>query len=205
MTPRCILPEKEYAGYIFDLDGTLVDSMPLHHRAWRHALKNNGAPYEAFLWDEFVAHGGMAAPDIVADLNRIYGLQMDPEAVAAEKRERYDYLLESEQLPIIPETVELVRRLKEAGIPYAIGTGSVRHGALNTLRSAGIEDLFPIIITPDDIPPGRGKPNPDIFLLAAQHMGVEPTACVVFEDAEPGLQAAAAAGMDSVTVAPAQG
>ena len=205
MTPRCILPEKVYAGYIFDLDGTLVDSMPLHHRAWRIALKNNGAPEEAFMWDEFVAHGGMAAPDIVADLNRIYGLSMDPEAVAAEKRTHYDTLLETEQLPIIPETVGLVRDLQAKGIPYAIGTGSVRHGALNTLRSAGIEELFSIIVTPDDVPPGRGKPNPDIFLLAAEKMGVEPTACVVFEDAEPGLQAAAAAGMDGITVGPAQG
>lgn len=202
MTPRVSIPQKQYAGYIFDLDGTLVDSMPTHHRAWLRALRENGAPPHAFLWDEFVAHGGMAAPDIVADLNRIYNLSMDTEKVANQKRAHYDYLLESESLPIIPETVNLVRSLQAAGIPYAIGTGSVRHGALNTLRSAGIADLFPIIITPDDVPPGRGKPNPDIFLLAAQQMGVPPHSCVVFEDAEPGLQAAAAAGMDSVTVAP---
>ena len=194
------MPEKFYSGYIFDLDGTLVDSMPVHHRAWLHALRNNGAPAHAFLWDEFVAHGGMAAPDIVSALNTKYGLNMEPETVAAEKRARYDYLLEHEALPIIGETVELVKQLKERGIPYAIGTGSVRHGALNTLRSAGIEELFSIMVTPDDVPPGRGKPNPDIFLLAAEKMGVAPTDCVVFEDAQPGLEAAAAAGMASVVV-----
>lgn len=201
MTQRVTLPDKTYTGYIFDLDGTLVDSMPVHHRAWLHALRNNGAPAHAFLWDEFVAHGGMAAPDIVADLNRTYGLNMDCESVAAEKRARYDYLLETETLPIIPETVELVKRLKEQQIPYAIGTGSVRHGALNTMISAGIDNLFDIIVTPDDVPPGRGKPCPDIFLLAAKQMGVQPTECVVFEDAQPGLDAAAAAGMASVRVA----
>lgn len=201
MNSRVNIPEQRFGGYIFDLDGTLVDSMPVHHRAWRYALQQNGAPHEAFLWDEFVAHGGMAAPDIVEALNKKYGLQMDPQSVAAQKRHRYDLLLETEQLPIIPETVNLVRQLKEQGIPYAIGTGSVRHGALNTLRSAGIEELFDIIITPDDVPPGRGKPCPDIFLLAAQQMGVEPSNCVVFEDAEPGLEAAAAAGMSGVTVA----
>lgn len=201
MTQRVTIPDKTYAGYIFDLDGTLVDSMPVHHRAWLHALRNNGAPAHAFLWDEFVAHGGMAAPDIVADLNRTYGLNMDCESVAAEKRARYDYLLETETLPIIPETVELVKRLKEQQIPYAIGTGSVRHGALNTMISAGIDNLFDIIVTPDDVPPGRGKPCPDIFLLAAKQMGVQPTECVVFEDAQPGLDAAAAAGMASVRVA----
>ena len=200
MTQRVTMPEKLYSGYIFDLDGTLVDSMPTHHRAWLHALRNNGAPAHAFLWDEFVSHGGMAAPDIVATLNKTYGLNMEPETVASEKRARYDYLLEHEALPIIGETVELVKQLKERGIPYAIGTGSVRHGALNTLRSAGIEELFSIMVTPDDVPPGRGKPNPDIFLLAAEKMGVAPTDCVVFEDAQPGLEAAAAAGMASVVV-----
>ena len=200
MTQRVTMPEKFYSGYIFDLDGTLVDSMPVHHRAWLHALRNNGAPAHAFLWDEFVAHGGMAAPDIVSALNTKYGLNMEPETVAAEKRARYDYLLEHEALPIIEETVELVKQLKERGIPYAIGTGSVRHGALNTLHSAGIEELFSIMVTPDDVPPGRGKPNPDIFLLAAEKMGVAPTDCVVFEDAQPGLEAAAAAGMASVVV-----
>ncbi len=200
MTSRVTIPEKTYAGYIFDLDGTLVDSMPTHHRAWRDALQNNGAPYEAFLWDEFVAHGGMAAPDIVAELNRIYGLNMDPETVAAEKRARYDKLLETESLPIIPETVNLVRNLKQQGIPYAIGTGSVRHGALMTMRAAGIAELFDIIVTPDDVPPGRGKPCPDIFLLAAEKMGIPAPQCVVFEDAQPGLDAAVAAGMATVTV-----
>ena len=201
MTQRITIPVKVYSGYIFDLDGTLVDSMPTHHRAWLYALRQNGAPAHAFLWDEFVAHGGMAAPDIVSALNRAYGLNMEPERVAAEKRARYDFLLETETLPIIEETVTLVKQLKQQGIPYAIGTGSVRHGALNTLHSAGIADLFDIIITPDDVPPGRGKPCPDIFLLAAKNMGVDPTECVVFEDAQPGLDAAAAAGMASVTVA----
>lgn len=202
MSSRVTIPEKQFGGYIFDLDGTLVDSMQTHYKAWRWALKTNGAPHHAFLWDEFLAHGGMAAPDIVADLNHTYGLQMEPYTVATMKREHYDYLLETEQLPIIPETVGLVRELQAAGIPYAIGTGSVINGARATLRSAGIEELFPIIVTPDDVPPGRGKPEPDIFLLAAERMGVPAAECVVFEDAEPGIQAAIAAGMAYVRVAP---
>lgn len=201
MSARVTLPEKKYAGYIFDLDGTLVDSMETHYRAWRQALQENGAPHEVFLWNEFLAHGGMAAPDIVATLNSRYSLHMNPSAVAARKRECYDNMLETEQLPIIPETVGLVRELNAAGIPYAIGTGSVINGARATLRSAGIENLFPIIVTPDDVPPGRGKPEPDIFLLAAERMSVPPTECVVFEDAEPGIQAAIAAGMGYVRVA----
>jgi beta-phosphoglucomutase family hydrolase len=200
MSARVTLPGKEYAGYIFDLDGTLVDSMPTHYKAWRWALKKHGAPHEVFQWEEFVAHGGMAAPDIVADLNATYGLSMEPETVAEEKRNRYAWLLLNETLPVIPETVNLVKRLNEQGIPYAIGTGSMPAGASDTLRSAGIADLFSIMVTPADVPPGFGKPRPDIFLLCAQRMGVEPGQCVVFEDAEPGIQAAIAGGMDYVRV-----
>ena len=200
MSARVTLPEKAYAGYIFDLDGTLVDSMPTHYKAWRWALKKHGAPHEVFQWEEFVAHGGMAAPDIVADLNATYGLSMEPETVAEEKRNRYAWLLLNETLPVIPETVNLVKRLNEQGIPYAIGTGSMPAGASDTLRSAGIADLFSVMVTPADVPPGFGKPRPDIFLLCAQRMGVEPGQCVVFEDAEPGIQAAIAGGMDYVRV-----
>lgn len=200
MSTRVILPEKTYAGYIFDLDGTLVDSMPVHYKAWRWALREHGAPPEVFRWHEFVAHGGMAAPDIVADLNATYGLRMEPETVADDKRNRYAWLLQNETLPVIAETIELVRRLKEQGIPYAIGTGSMPAGAMETLQSAGVDDLFSIMVTPADVPPGYGKPRPDIFLLCAERMGVNPRECVVFEDAEPGIQAAIAGGMDYVRV-----
>ncbi len=201
MNTRVTIPEKKYSGYIFDLDGTLVDSMPTHYRAWRWALQKHGAPHGVFMWDEFVAHGGMAAPDIVADLNARYGLSMEPELVAEEKRNRYAWLLVNETLPVIPETVALVRQLKEQGIPYAIGTGSMPAGATETLQSAGIADLFTVMVTPADVPPEYGKPRPDIFLLCAERMGVKPSECVVFEDAEPGIQAAIAGGMDYVRVA----
>lgn len=201
VTKRIDLPGKIFAGYIFDLDGTLVESMPLHHRAWRMALQNHGAPADVFQWNEFVAHGGMAATDIVKDLNSCHELAMDPPAVAEEKRANYARLLEEEGLDIIPETVELVHRLREQRIPYAIGTGSFMPGAVATLRAAKLEELFPIIVTPEDVP--HGKPAPDIFLKAAERMNVPPAECVVFEDAEPGLRAAAAAGMACVRVLPA--
>ena len=202
MTPRVQIPTHTYGGYIFDLDGTLVDSMPTHYRAWRMALANHGCPPHIFRWAEFNAHGGMAAHHIVADLNRQYGLNMPHHEVADEKRANYAHLLHTTALPVIHETVELVRTLRRRGIPCAIGTGSALPGALATLESAGISHLFDIIITPDDVPPGRGKPQPDIFLLAAQRMGIPAAECIVFEDAEPGLRAAQAAGMASARVAP---
>ena len=202
MSARVVMPERRYGGYIFDLDGTLVDSMPTHYRAWRKALAEHGAPPHAFRWREFTAHGGMAAPDIVRDLNRTYGLSMDAEAVAQYKRDCYTRILETESLPQIPETCGLIRRLHELGIPYAIGTGSLMPGPLETLGAAQLHIPFPIIVTPADVPPGCGKPAPDIFLRCAELMGVDPHNCVVFEDGAPGLRAAAAAGMDAVTVGP---
>ena len=201
MSARVVMPEHRYAGYIFDLDGTLVDSMPTHYRAWRKALAEHGAPPEAFRWREFTAHGGMAAPDIVRDLNRTYGLSMDAEAVAQYKRDCYTRILQTESLPQIPETCALLRELHALGIPYAIGTGSLMPGPLETLGAAGLLDLpFPVMVTPADVPPGRGKPAPDIFLRCAELMGVSPADCVVFEDGAPGLRAAAEAGMAAVSV-----
>ncbi len=202
MSARVTIPERRYCGYIFDLDGTLVDSMPTHYRAWRQALAEHGAPPEAFRWKEFTAHGGMAAPDIVRDLNRIYRLSMDAEAVAQRKRDCYTRILQTESLPQIVETCTLVRELYQLGIPYAIGTGSLMPGPMETLRAAGLDVPFPIMVTPADVAPGRGKPAPDIFQLCAELMGVPPAECVVFEDGAPGMRAAAAAGMAAVSVGP---
>lgn len=200
MQARVTLPEKQYKGYIFDLDGTLVDSMPTHYRAWRSALKHYGVPSDAFRWDEFVSHGGMSAPDIVRELNGRYGMDMDAEEVGSYKRDCYTRLIHDGQLPCIRETADLVRSLVERGIPCAIGTGSLMPGPLETLSAAGMQDLFSIIVTPADVQ--NGKPAPDIFLRCAELMGVAPADCVVFEDAEPGMRAARAAGMDLVVVGP---
>lgn len=194
---RVLLPEKKYAGYIFDLDGTLVDSMPLHYKAWRLALEKAGAPYEAFLPEEFYSCGGKSARDVVLYICEKYGVVMDPDAVSEDKRATYLNLLEREGVTPIPETVDFVRSLGD-GAPVAIATGSMMPGARMTLKSAGIEGLFPLVVTPEDV--AHGKPAPDMFLLAAERLGASLGDCVVFEDAEPGIQAAAAAGMECVRV-----
>lgn len=193
------VPHEDYAGYIFDLDGTLVDSMVAHYRAWRMALAEQGASEEVFRKPEFLAHGGCSAQDIVASLNARYGLEMDADAVAARKRALYLSLIEEGSLEPIRETVEFARRMK-GRVPMAIATGSAMPGALASLKSAGLEGLFELIVTPEMVE--RGKPFPDIFEEAARRMGVEPGRCLVFEDADPGIEAAKAAGMDWVRVPP---
>ncbi|MDO4410023.1 MAG: beta-phosphoglucomutase family hydrolase [Akkermansia sp.] len=196
MSNRVDLPEKKYDGYIFDLDGTLVDSMPLHFKAWRKALLEAGAPESVFQADEFYSCGGKSATDVVKFLNERYGLIMDAEATAANKRAIYLELLQTEGMQPIKEVMDFVYSLGDA--PKAIATGSALPGACSTLKSAGLEGVFELILTPDDVK--HGKPAPDMFLLAAEKLGVDPTKCVVFEDALPGMTAAAAAGMDCVVV-----
>lgn len=196
MNKRVVLPEKKYDGYIFDLDGTLVDSMPLHYKAWRQALARAGAPDSVFREEEFYSCGGKSANDVVRFLNERYGLVMDAESTAADKRDIYLKLLEKEGMEPIGEVLEFVRSLGNA--PKAIATGSAIPGASRTLAAAGLTGLFEVILTPEDVE--HGKPAPDMFLLAAERLGVDPSRCVVFEDAAPGMEAAAAAGMDCVRV-----
>ncbi len=197
---RVSIPARRYAAYIFDLDGTLVDSMCAHYKAWHRALLLSGAPDHVFTWNEFLAHGGRSAQDVVSSLNQKHSLQLDTAAVSSLKRQCYLDLIAHEKLSAIGETISFVLHLKRSGIPYGIGTGSLAKGARATLAAAGIENLFDIIITPEDVL--HGKPAPDIFLKVAEILGAPPDNCLVFEDAEPGLEAAAAAGMDSVQVLP---
>lgn len=197
---RVAIPARLYGAYIFDLDGTLVDSMEAHFRAWKKAFAASGAPREAFPWEEFIAHGGRSAQDVVASVNAAYGLRMDTAAVSKLKRQCYLDVIAGLRLPVVEETVDWVRRLRGKGIPYAIGTGSLRCGACATLAAAGIRELFALIVTPEDVE--HGKPAPDMFLKAASLMGVTPSDCLVFEDARPGIEAARAAGMDYAVVSP---
>lgn len=196
MKKRVDLPEKKYEGYIFDLDGTLVDSMPLHYKAWRQALARAGAPDSVFREEEFYSCGGKSANDVVHFLNERYGLVMDAASTAADKRRIYLEMLEEEGMQPIREVVEFVYSLGAA--PKAIATGSAIPGASRTLAAAGLSGLFDVILTPEDVE--HGKPAPDMFLKAAGLLGADSARCVVFEDAEPGIKAAAAAGMDCVRV-----
>ena len=111
MNKRVDLPEKKYEGYIFDLDGTLVDSMPLHYKAWRKALARAGAPESVFREDEFYSCGGKSANDVVYFLNERYGLVMDAESTAADKRRIYLEMLEQEGMQPIGEVLEFVHSL----------------------------------------------------------------------------------------------
>ena len=170
--------------------------MPVHYRAWDAALRRFGLE-EKLSEDLFYGLGGVPTHRVAALLGEHYGLTLDAHEVMHAKEGLY--LRELAMVKLIEPVAAIARRVA-AKHPTAIVTGGTPDIALPALVAAGLRDLFPIVITPLDVPEGRGKPEPDMFLLAARQMGVAPKDCLVFEDAEPGIQAARAAGMQVVHV-----
>jgi len=190
------LPDREYGGYIFDLDGTLIHSMPVHYRAWDAAMQRAGIGQSL---DEnlFYSLGGVPTPLVALKLGEHYGITVDGEEVSHYKEELYLDLINSVEL--ITPVVEFAREIAKSK-PVAIATGGAAEVALPALEAVGLREVFSIVVTPADVGEGRGKPAPDMFLEAAKHINVPPHECVVFEDAVPGFEAAIAAGMALVKV-----
>lgn len=188
------LPPDDFAGFIFDLDGTLVDTMPLHYRAWDAALRSAGlrVPLDEEL---FYALGGVPTRRVAERFAEHYGLTYDAEAVFHHKEALFLEL--QGEMRVIAPVAEIARRVA-ATRPVAIASGGPRAVVHRSLEVTGLAPLFPVVVTADDVV--HGKPAPDMFLLAAGRMGVAPGRCLVFEDAEPGVQAAEAAGMRWVRV-----
>ena len=186
------LPEGSFRAYLFDCDGTVVDSMPLHYLAWKEALAGWGA---IFSEDLFYAWGGKPPIEIVSALNAMQELKMPVEVVAECKENFYFDLLP--QLKPVPEVLEVIE-LQRGRVPFAVVSGSTRQSVFKSLTTLHLLDRFDVLVGAEDYE--RGKPAPDAFLIAASRLGVAPEDCLVFEDTEIGIQAATAAGMASVRV-----
>ena len=186
------LPAGSFRAYLFDCDGTIADSMPLHYRAWKKALAEWNCEYPESL---FYSWGGKPVREIIAGLNEIYGLKMPIEAVAERKESLY--LEQLPQLKAIPEVLEHIEA-QHGRIPFAIVSGSKLESVVGSLTVLHLLDKFDTIVAAEDYK--NGKPAPDAFLLAAARLGVPPEDCLVFEDTALGIQAATAAGMTTVMV-----
>jgi beta-phosphoglucomutase family hydrolase len=186
------IPAGNFHAYLFDCDGTIVDSMPLHYIAWKQALAEWNCVYEEEL---FYSWGGKPVRKIIADLNEMQGLNMPVDELAARKEALYHSQLP--ELKAIPPVLEQV--LAQHGrIPLAVVSGSRTDSVIGSLTALGLLDKFDTLVCAEDYT--HGKPAPDCFLLAAKQLNVEPSTCLVFEDTDLGIQAATAAGMASVRV-----
>ncbi len=181
-------------GVIFDCDGTLADTMPLHYRAWAETLALSGAEMSEALFYEL---GGVATGEIVRILNARHGYHLPVAETAAAKERRYEELLP--QAPAIRPVVTLARSLC-GRVPMAVASGGIRRLVDKTLAALDLTRCFQAIRTSEDVV--HGKPAPDLFLSAAAAIGVAPERCMVYEDSDLGLEAARRAGMRWMDVRP---
>jgi beta-phosphoglucomutase family hydrolase len=186
------LPDGPFKAYLFDCDGTIVDSMPLHYVAWKTVLAEWGCEFDEKL---FYSWGGMPVREIVAALNEQHGLAMPAEEVARRKEGMYYKILP--ELKAVPEVLEHIH-LSHGRIPFAVVSGSTRDSVTRSLETLAILDRFETLVCAGDYI--NSKPHPEPFLIAAERLGIAPEDCLVFEDTEMGIEAAAAAGMASVKV-----
>jgi HAD superfamily hydrolase (TIGR01509 family) len=184
---RLKLPPGSFEAYLFDCDGTIADSMPLHYLAWKKALGEWNCDFDEHLFYEW---GGRPTAEIIATLNETHGLQMPVTTVADRKEALYYEFLP--QLKVIPEVLEHIEA-QHGRIPFAVVSGSTRESVTASLASLNLLDRFDTLVCAGDYE--RSKPYPDAFLLAAAKLDVAPEKCLVFEDTEMGIQAARAAGM----------
>jgi HAD superfamily hydrolase (TIGR01509 family) len=191
---KLTLPDRDFRAYLFDCDGTIVDSMPLHYIAWKSALAEWNCTFDE---DLFYSWGGKPVDEIISTLNRMNTLNMPVEAVGTRKESLYFDSLP--QLKAIDEVVQHIDA-QHGRIPFAVVSGGRRDSVIRSLTSVNLIDRFDTIVGAEDYI--HSKPAPDAFLLAAERLGVAPANCLVFEDTDLGIQAATAAGMASVRVPP---
>jgi beta-phosphoglucomutase family hydrolase len=177
---------------IFDCDGTLADTMPLHWRAWQTVTQRHGIQ---FTEERFYTLGGVPSRDILKTLRQEQGLSIDPLAVAKEKENAYlEWLCHVGPI----EVVAGIARQYAGKVPLAVASGGTRRVIEMVLEHLSLRDLFAAVVTSEDVV--NQKPAPDIFVEAARRLGVPPQFCRAYEDTDLGLQAIRAAGMEAVDV-----
>lgn len=176
-------------GLIFDLDGTLADSMPLHFRAWQNTMARHNATIDSAFLRAHMGTPGWAIAEELIRVNNIEG-KVTVEEILKGKLEEF---LKVQHLVPPVEPVVAIARKYHGILPMAVGTGGHREAVERTLEVIGMRKYFDIVITANDVE--RHKPHPDTFLRCAELMGIEPGYIEVFEDGDLGIEAALRAGM----------
>jgi HAD superfamily hydrolase (TIGR01509 family) len=183
---------SETEALLFDCDGTLANTMPLHHAAWNQTLKPYGIDCPPAFID---THAGKSALQVAELAALHWSVELDPNKVMQDKEALFEKVLhQADPIDIVLETA----RGYFGKLKMGVVSGGLRHLVEMTLQQIGAYEMFPVIVTANDpVPP---KPSPEIFLEAARRLDVEPTKCHVFEDGDSGIVAAKAAGMTCTDV-----
>lgn len=185
---------SEYSALIFDWDGTLADSRNANYRALSEALGSHGV---ALGEEWYLARTGTSTAELIAELVDQTGVTLDvPASRVVEECERH-YLDHVHEVGEIRWVADIARHA-HGRVPIAVASGGTRSIIEATMRATGLARLFDVVVSREDA--GRGKPAPDIFLLAARRLDAEPGRCLVYEDSDEGVEAAKASGMDVVDI-----
>ena len=187
------IPNRAYQAYLYDCDGTLADTMEPHSEAWVEVLARHSVHIQKGLIYELA---GMPATHTVTEINRRFGSALDPHAIAQEK-EKLFYENYMHHIRPIEEVVENLRA-SHGKVKIAVVSGGRTKVVHKTLEILGIAELVEVVICAEDVK--HGKPHAEPFLMAAERLGIAPEHCLVFEDAELGIQSAKAAKMDWIKV-----
>lgn len=183
---------EKYQGLIFDCDGTLADTMPLHWESWKFVASE----FEfTFTEKRFYELGGVPSVKILKDIKHSQSKDFDPVKVGFAKEEKYLTLLD--RVTPIEAVVEIARQFAGKK-PMAVASGGTRDVISEVLDYLGILELFDSLVTCEDV--DNQKPAPDIFLKAAAELKITPSECAGFEDSELGMEAIKGAGMDAYHV-----
>lgn len=176
---------------LFDHDGTLVDSEPIHFRLWSQVLDRHGVTITEEVFNSQCA--GLPTIANAMDLVERYGLEISPEALAEQKHAITKEFLANSAYPLMPGVEAAIEEFVSNGLKLAVVTGANNHSVGATMRSYDFTRHFSFVVSADDVK--ASKPDPECYLLALEKLGLEPQECLALEDTEHGLQAAAQAGI----------
>ncbi|RVU03033.1 HAD family hydrolase [Mucilaginibacter limnophilus] len=187
------LSQGDFEAFLYDCDGTLADNMGAHRETYVHLAARDGVAIDGDMIDELA---GWPVVDVVKEINKRYNADLDPVAFAAERQQLFFDEYIEKTLPI----EHVVNHLKAHAGQVKIGvvSGGQRVSVEKTLNILGIRNLVEVMVCANETP--NGKPFPDPFLAAAEKLGVKPSRCLVFEDGDPGVQSAEAAGMKWIRI-----